>query len=813
MTESFAGLLKRHRVVAGLSQEALAERAGVSVDAISYLERGVRHAPQKATLDLLIDALTLDADARRQLEEAAKLARGRGPQTHRDTVAFRNLPRALTPLIGRAGDVNAVLDLLEHYPLVTITGSGGVGKTRVALEVGDQYAEHKSREVAFVDLSPVADGSHVVDAIANVVGAPQESHTSRTDALLRHLRNRTLLLIVDNCEHLLDDVAAVASAMLHTCPSVILLTTSRERLEIAGEAVFRLPTLAFPSDERAIAKNVGSYSALQLFAERAKAVDSRFELNDESAHLVADICRRLEGIPLAIELAAARLPVFGLATLQTRVSERFVLTGAGRGVPSRQATMQATIAWSYALLHDAQRMLLNRFAVFKGGCSLDAVECVCADEALHVSDIASLLASLVDKSLVNASFDTDPIRYSLFDSVRAYALEQLAVTNTSDAISRRHALWLANKSDEWRRRGSTDIKPFLPELGNVRSALQWALSSTDEEDVVTGGRIAGGLRRLWSETNRLAEYRFWSESLINRIDEHRYPEVVGALLAGLVQVSLRGPTKAAAIERAIPLFEEMGDYVSVVHLHAELCSVLADRGRFEEAESVAAKALHISEIHNLEHSDAYVHVLGARGGIALTQRQTVEARAYFMRALKMLAVQDRWRPWLMASLGAVEFSEGNTARALELTEDACRMYGNAGRALVGIRSNLSAYHLLLNQLDTATEIAREVIAESADSRELIEYQCTALQLAAIAALRGHVDAAARVLGVLDEQYEQTEFILSPVNQTTRDVLVAALRERLSEAEIDRFKIEGREMTFDQAIDVLLRMTEAPAHAE
>ena len=805
MAESFAGLLKRHRVAAGLSQEALAERAGVSVDTISYLERGVRHAPQKATLDLLIDALMPDDDARRRLEEAAKLARGRGPQTHGHAVVFRNLPRTLTPLIGRAGDVNAVLDLLERYPLVTITGSGGVGKTRVALEVGDRYAERKSREVAFVDLSPLADGSLVVDAIANVVGAQQGNHASSYDALLRHLRNRALLLIVDNCEHLLDDLATVASAILQTCPSVNLLTTSRERLNIAGEAVFRLPTLAFPSDERAMAKNAGSYTALQLFAERAKAVDSRFELNDESAHLVADICRRLEGIPLAIELAAARLPVFGLATLQTRVSERFVLTGVGRGVPSRQATMQATIAWSYALLHDAQRTLLNRFAVFTGGCSLEAVECVCADEELHVCDIASLLASLVDKSLVNASFDTDPIRYTLFDSVRAYALEQLAVTNTSDAISRRHALWLAKQTDEWRRRGSTDIKPFLPELGNVRSALQWALSSAHEEDVITAGRIAGGLRRLWSETNRLAEYRFWSESLINRIDEHRYPEVVGALLAGLVQASL-GPAKAAAIERAIPLFEEIGDYVTVVHLHAELSAVLVDRGRFEQAENVAAKALHISEMHNLEHSDAYVHILGQRGSIALMQRQTDEGRAYAMRALKMLPVQDRWRPWLTALLGAVEFSEGNTARALELTEDACRMYGNAGRSLVAIRSNLSAYHLLLNHLDTAAEIAREVVA---DSRELIEYQCTALQLAAIAAFRGHVDAAARVLGVLDEQYEKTEFRLSPVNQATRDVLVAALRERLSEAAIDRLKFEGREMTFDQAIDEVLRMTEVP----
>src|SRR5215469_1589107 len=188
MAESFADLLKRDRVSAGLSQEALAERAGLSVDAISYLERGVRRAPQKATLDLLIDSLALGDNERHQIEEAAKLARARGPQAHRQTL-IHHLPRTLTPLIGRADDVNAVLDLLERYPLVTITGSGGVGKTRVALEVGERYAERKSSEISFVDLSPLADGSLIVDAIANTVGAPQGRDASNADDLLRHLCN------------------------------------------------------------------------------------------------------------------------------------------------------------------------------------------------------------------------------------------------------------------------------------------------------------------------------------------------------------------------------------------------------------------------------------------------------------------------------------------------------------------------------------------------------------------------------------------------------------------------------------------------
>jgi len=806
MAESFARLLKHHRVAAGLSQEKLAERAGVSVEAISALERGVRHAPQKATLDLLIGALALDDDARREIEDAANLARPRGAQTPRHDFS-RNLPRTITPLVDRVDDVHAVLSLLERYPLVTITGSGGVGKTRVAVAVGEQYAEQKSREVAFVDFSPLADGSLVVDAVATVVGAAQARESHRADALLRYLRNRTSLLIFDNCEHLLDDVVALARAILQACPAVVLLATSRERLDITGEALFRLPSLEFPSDEWTMVKSDSSYSALELFAERARAVDSRFTLTDESATLVADICRRLEGIPLAIELAAARLPVFGLATLQTRVSERFILTSTGRGVPSRQATMQATIAWSYDLLHEAQRMLLNRLAIFVGGFTLEAAERVCPGEQLQLGEIASLLALLVEKSLVNTLFDTEPIRYTLLDSVRAFALEQLAITDNPDAVSRRHALWLAEKSELLRQSGRYDIEPFLPELGNIRAALQWALLSADEQDILTAGRIAGGFRQVWTSTHRLREFRFWSESLIERIDEQRYPKVVAPLLAGLVQAS-DGDAAAAAIKRAIPLFERIGDYAGVAHLHGEFSHFLWLRGRYEQAEMVAGDALRICEMHGLERSDAFVHSLGELAYSVGLQRRIDEARAYITRALSH---SDRyWRPWLISILGETEFCEGNTAKALELTEDALRQYPadtRIMRALAGIGSRLSAYHLLLNHLDVAAEVARENVAEA---HEHVEVVGSMQHLAAIAALRGDAVAAARVLGFLDEWYTQTENRRVPIEQATYDVLIRALRDRLTEAAIDRWRTEGRRMTFDQAIDEVLHLIQAPA---
>jgi tetratricopeptide (TPR) repeat protein len=320
---------------------------------------------------------------------------------------------------------------------------------------------------------------------------------------------------------------------------------------------------------------------------------------------------------------------------------------------------------------------------------------------------------------------------------------------------------------------------------------------------------------LWIETGRFVEYGIWSESLIKRIDEHRYPEVVAPLLAGLVQVpksvskiAESAPVTMARIERAIPLFESIADYVSVVHLHAELCDELEARGQFDKAEKVGTEALRISEMHNLERSYAYVHVLGVLANTEISRRRTDEGRAYATRALKILPPHDRrWRPWLMAILAMIEFCEGNTARALELTEATWLEYSDGwpGRALVRIRSNLSAYHLLLNHLDAAAAIAREVLA---DSRET--FGDSIQNLAVIATLRGEAVSAARVLGFLEEWHTRTELCRNPLSQATFDVLLRVLRERLSEDAIDRLKAEGREMSIDQAIDEILQVTEEPA---
>ncbi|MFY9666011.1 MAG: helix-turn-helix domain-containing protein [Candidatus Cybelea sp.] len=403
----FGTLLRHYRLAAGLSQEALAERARVSSEGISALERGYRRTPQRETLSLLADALALDAEQRAIFEAAARPVSSRrqsgasitvGPWPAAGTFP---LPIALTSFIGRTTDIAEVAVLLRERRLVTLTGAGGIGKTQTALRVGSALGESGELSICFVPFAPTDDTSSAVATIATALPVQDVPQRSRLEVLIAFLKEKSVLLILDGCEHLIDEVARASQALLTGTTALRILATSREPLRAAGEYAYRLPALP-------------EAHAVALFTDRAVAVNHRFSCSDENATLIAEICRQLDGIPLAIELAAGRMNVLSVKALAERLSDE------------QSATMRPSIESSYNLLSEPQRRVFERLSTFDKGATLDETTTACEPDGVLSGDVLGLIASLVDKSLVVAELETGEPRYRLLEAARQYAREKLS---------------------------------------------------------------------------------------------------------------------------------------------------------------------------------------------------------------------------------------------------------------------------------------------------------------------------------------------------------------------------------------------------
>ena len=412
----------------GFSQEELAERAGLSVAGLSALENGRRQAPYRHTVTLLASALGLSAPETALLEVAivrvrvtapatapapcvqdqgttadSETGEGASPPAAASQPPRTNLPIALTSFIGREHEQDEVRALLQGAArLVTLTGAGGAGKTRLALAVADVALSAYPDGVWLVELASLADPALVIGTVAQVLGLREEPHRPLLATLLAYLKDRHLLLVLDNCEHLVAACAEFVAALLQHCPRLRILATSRETLEVPGETTYRVPSLAVPDPAHLPdPEHLAAYAAVDLFVQRARSRRPDFTLSAQNAHAVAEICARLDGMPLAIELAAARVGSLPVDAIAARLDDRFrLLTGGPRTAVSRQQTLRAALDWSYDLLSEGEQRLLDRLSVFAGGCTLEAVEAVCSGAGIEAWEVLDLLGSLVNKSLV-----------------------------------------------------------------------------------------------------------------------------------------------------------------------------------------------------------------------------------------------------------------------------------------------------------------------------------------------------------------------------------------------------------------------------
>jgi predicted ATPase/DNA-binding XRE family transcriptional regulator len=773
--------LREFRREAGLSQEALAERALMSVDTISALERGASQAPQRETLASLVRALELETEKRVELEALA--VRPGRPRTYaEDRPEKHNLPRTLPRLYGREHGNEAVRALIATSRLVTLTGAGGVGKTSLAQQIGYELVDDFADGVWFVDLAPHNTAQHGKRALATLFGVKEHAGQDLDDLLVHTLHCKQMLVILDNCEHLLTEVAPCVEHMLQVCPNMHILATSRQSLNVPDEHTYRVDSL---DDEAASA----------LFAEHARRVSEAFLLTDENRDVVRNIVRAVDGIPLAIELAAARLRLLSPQQLAERLAEQLrLLTGGSQTKPRRQQTMRATIDWSHDLLDANEQKVFRRLAVFCGGFSLEAASTVCADENLGEWSILDLLASLVDKSLVVSDPLGSEQRYRLLESIRAYAFEKLQ--DDDESMHRRHSEYYAALAVG----GQGDL---ALELDNFRAALDWALG--EGGNTLVGVRLLTSLQELWIERGLAMEAARRASAVLQR--GHHLPQNLRAALwltltrfENEFQMPPQDVLEAATQARM--LYEEHQDDRGLATALRMQGIARVRLGALAEAQADLERALEL--FRELADLREVARALGSLGYLYQALGDPGLAQTAMLEVLHLAQDVGDERSAALATMniGETEFALGDAESAVtrgldNLLNNEVMKTGSEFRAAQ--ESNLAAYLFALGRYDESRSMGFAAIADS-DSN----YMAVPLQhLTAMLAL-DHPKRAARLLGYIEKVFAATPYTRQSTEISTYDRLMATLRTTLNDDEIARLGREGAAMTEEQILNLARR---------
>lgn len=542
-------------------------------------------------------------------------------------------PVQLTTFVGRQAELRNLHQVLADNRMVTLTGAGGVGKTRLAVQICAESMGEFGDGACFIDLAPITVPELVPVTTARTLGLPDQPGLSTMDTLLRFLGQRHMLVVLDNCEHLLGASAALAVALLGAGPRITLLATSREPLGVAGEATWQLPSLSL-ADE-----------AIELFADRARLARSDFRITDANITVTAEICRRLDGIPLAIELAAARVRALSLTEILDGLHDRFrLLAGGSRTAVRRQQTLRASVDWSHALLTGTEHVLFRRLAVFLGGFDLDAAQAVAGTDGVERHQVLDQLSLLVDKSLVVAENSGDRTRYRLLETVRQYALEKLAESGEADAVRTRHRDYYAGQAALLDTPARTDyewrIEQAEREMDNLRAALGWSLENSDAASALT---LASSLQPLWLTRGRIREGLAWFDTVLTVVDPHPV-EVAAAVHArfladrSLLGLSAGTADSAQQARQALAIAREIDD-------PALLARALIACG-YSTAFNADAAQPYFDEAADLARSSGDLwrlcHILGWQGNAAIVAGDPITARAAAEEGLGIAeAIGDR----------------------------------------------------------------------------------------------------------------------------------------------------------------------------
>jgi predicted ATPase/DNA-binding SARP family transcriptional activator len=652
------------------------------------------------------------------------------------------LPAETTSFIGRESELATIEELLGLSRLLTLTGPGGSGKTRLALKAGQQASGRYSGGVWLVELAPVARPDLVAAAAASALGVREDPGRPLAETIAAQLRAEAgeALLIIDNCEHVLDAAAGLVTGLLRQCPALRILATSQSRLNVAGEATWPVPPLTLPPPDEQDPLVVAQSESARLLCDRARLARPGFSLAEVNAGAVSEICRRLDGIPLALELAAARLNALTARQLAARLDDRFrVLSGGSRGGLPRHQTLQAAIEWSHDLLSDAERVCFRRLAVFAGGCTLEAAEAVLPDAVLPADVVFDAVTSLVDRSLLTTEERSGSMRYGMLESVHQFARRQLAEAGEQDALSQRHLAWLLDYAGQADLDGP-DQEAWLDlleaDLENIRTGLEWGLTRPGSDQALA---LAGAVAPFWQVRGHASLGRRWLDSALAAAGPGADPRLRAIALDGAGQLAYVQADHEAQLryqQESLAIWRGLGDDARTASCLGELGAAAHVRGEYPAAQAMYAEALELAR--RAGASNVMGRCLSGLGRLALHTGDQAQATAYYTESMsRFRAAGDLRRATvILGNLGVVSFNDGDfDLAAARLHEHLANARKLGDRKLIGgALTNLGTVLQNTGDTDGAAQLHAEALAlaEQVGDRRLASVALTNLGLVALA---------------------------------------------------------------------------------
>ena len=727
-------------------------------------------------------------------------------ETSPEPAVSGNLPRAATPLVGREEVLAEVVSAIGTAPLVTLTGPGGIGKTRLALAVGERVASLYPDGVWWVDLTAAGDPALVAGTVARALGI-QLGDAPPLPRLVAGLKGLPRLLILDNCEHVIAGVAELAVA-LREVANIRLLATSQEPLGVAGEQVERLGPLAVPAAEGMTVAMAAAVPSVELFVARARAVTHGFALDDANVGAVVRMCRRLEGIPLALELAAARAALLGAEPVAQRLDEQLLgLSSGRRDVLPKHQTLRALLDWSHRLLSGEEQIVLRRLTVFAGGCTLEAAETVVADAAVPEWQVAEHVTSLIAKSLVIAERTAQGARYRLLETTRTFAAEQLEASDEGNALAERHARYftalLETAEAAWQTTLDRDWLPlYAPEIDNVRTAMVWALGDSDRAQIAIALGGAAG-RLLFLVSDALTEARKYLGRAVQLIGEDTSAGDAARLL--FWAASLWGNSDISRAlefaERSAGLYRQIGDRLGLATALLGVGYGYTRLGRNAEAKALFDEAY---ETLSASSRKKTLRVLAEYlGMLAVFMNNDMDARKHYTRAVELAReMKDtRGEITILASQADIEFRLGSIDRSVEMMREAIDGFRRFGRSdYMAMASNdLTLYLIVQGNPSDARPVAREAFSLAREMRGSTLSDCLE-RWALLGAIEGRYRHAALLFGFTSARFAGSGLIREPAQKQTHDRVTQLLRAELPEAEIRALAAESAQWSEEQAAD-------------